>query len=176
MTCVDNNQYILKCYFFYQEKLSFELSPVMLMKGRKNPTEISGMRNANIKDAVAIMDFVQHLEKAVKSGKEEWDELKAAKTLRLKRTEQKLNKGLSFATISAYGGNGAVIHYKPNNITNAKIGRDMFLLDSGNDCTSRSITTITYFLSYAALKLSRFFHAWMRALKTQNVKKFVTLN
>ena len=90
------------------------------------------MLYANIKDAVAIMDFVQHMEKAVKSCEEEWNELKVAESLQLKQTEQKLNKGLSFETISAYGGNGAIIHYIPNNITNAKIGTEnMFLLDSG---------------------------------------------
>ena len=112
--------------------MTFGLSPVMLTKGRKNPTEIAGMEHANVKDAVALIDFVQRLEKTLKSGEEEWDELKAAKELKKKRAEQADNKGLSFATISAYGPNGAVIHYKPNNLTNAKIGRDnLYLLDSG---------------------------------------------
>ena len=104
----------------------------MLMKGRKNPTEVSGMQHANVKDAVALIDFVQHLERTIKSGEEEWDELKAAEVLKKKRMAQKLNKGLSFETISAYGANGAVIHYKPTNVTNTKIGRDnLYLLDSG---------------------------------------------
>ena len=108
------------------------MSPVMLMKGRKNPTEIRGMENANVKDAVALIDFVQHLEKTLKDGSEKWSELKASDMLQTKREEQALNKGLSFQTISAYGANGAVIHYKPNNITNAKITRDnLYLLDSG---------------------------------------------
>ena len=41
-------------------------------------------------------------------------------------------RGDSFNTIAAYGGNGAIIHYKPTEVTSAVLGRDsMFLLDSG---------------------------------------------
>ena len=43
-----------------------------------------------------------------------------------------LIKGPSFKTIAAYGPHGAIIHYKPNAVTNSKIGTDsLFLLDSG---------------------------------------------
>ena len=39
----------------------------------------------------------------------------------------------SFHTISAYGANAAVIHYKPSEVTDTKIGRDsLLLLDSGD--------------------------------------------
>ncbi len=52
--------------------------------------------------------------------------------LRLRRKEQAHYQSDSFKTISAYGPNAAVIHYKPNNDTNAPIGRDsLLLLDSG---------------------------------------------
>ena len=41
-------------------------------------------------------------------------------------------RGPSFGTISAYGSNGAIIHYKPTEVTDTKIGRDsLYLLDSG---------------------------------------------
>lgn len=40
--------------------------------------------------------------------------------------------GLSFPTISGYGSNGAIIHYRPERETAANIGTDkLFLVDSG---------------------------------------------
>lgn len=99
--------------------------------------EIRGMKAANIRDAVALIEFADILEQGMAKG-EEWDELKAASKLKKLRQQQPLNKGLSFPSISAYGSNGAVIHYKPNNQTNTKIGRDaFFLLDSGVFPSSR---------------------------------------
>ena len=89
------------------------------------------MKRAHIRDAVALIELADILETEMKMNVV-WDELKAAKKLKQLRGEQKHNRGLSFPTISAYGGNGAVIHYKPNNVTNTRIGYDAFyLLDSG---------------------------------------------
>ena len=89
------------------------------------------MKNANIRDAVAIIELAATLEDGLLKG-ENWDELKVAKTLKNLRKKQKYYKGLSFGTISAYGENGAIIHYKPNNVTNKKIGKEsLLLLDSG---------------------------------------------
>ena len=99
--------------------------------GGELQVEIRGMKASNIRDAVALIEFADILEVGMANG-EEWDELKAAAKLKKLRQQQPLNKGLSFPSISAYGPNGAVIHYKPNNQTNTKIGRDaFFLLDSG---------------------------------------------
>ena len=89
------------------------------------------MKSANLRDAVALIEMADILERGMNSG-EDWNELKVAEKLKKLRQQQALNKGLSFPSISAYGANGAVIHYKPNNKTNTKIGRDaFFLLDSG---------------------------------------------
>ena len=89
------------------------------------------MKNANVRDAVAIIKLAATLEEGILKG-EQWDELKVAEALKGFRKQQKYFKGLSFGTISAYGENGAIIHYKPNNATNKNIGRDsLLLLDSG---------------------------------------------
>ena len=82
------------------------------MKAVKNEVEINGMKSAHVKDAVALIDFMARLSKAVigrKSGKEEGvrdfeeklDELSVTKLLSKLRAEQKLNRGESFETISA---------------------------------------------------------------------------
>ena len=89
------------------------------------------MKNANVRDVVAIMELAATLEDGIIKG-EDWDELKVSKVLKKFRKKQKHFKGLSFQTISAYGENGAIIHYKPNNVTSKKIGRNsLLLLDSG---------------------------------------------
>ena len=89
------------------------------------------MKSANIRDSVAIMELASTLEDGILGG-EHWDELKVAKELEDLRKQQQYYKGLSFETISAYGENGAIIHYKPNKDTNKKIGKNsLLLLDSG---------------------------------------------
>ena len=48
------------------------------------------------------------------------------------RQMQKFNKGLSFDTISAIGGNGAIVHYKPEEKTAQVLNaNEVYLLDSG---------------------------------------------
>lgn len=44
-------------------------SPIVSMKAIKNPVEIQGMRNAHLKDAVALCDFLALLEKEVSRSK-----------------------------------------------------------------------------------------------------------
>ena len=66
------------------------------------------------------------------SAKRGWDEISAVKRVNELRSAQENFKSISFATISAFGSNGAVIHYKPTEATNKKITRDsLYLLDSG---------------------------------------------
>ncbi|CAL1270903.1 unnamed protein product [Larinioides sclopetarius] len=108
-----------------------EPSPIALLKVVKNPVEIKGMKNAALKDSVAIVDFIAMLEQQVWQGKH-WDEIKAAKTLAQFRKEQEGFQGESFTTISAVGPNGAIIHYRPQIISNRNINmKDLYLLDSG---------------------------------------------
>ncbi|XP_046656109.1 xaa-Pro aminopeptidase 1-like isoform X1 [Daphnia pulicaria] len=107
-------------------------SPLILLKATKNAVEVEGMRNAHLKDAVALCDFISLLQEQVQEGKEQWDELKVVHTLDEYRAQQDLNRGPSFSTIAAFGPNGAVIHYRPSVETNRVIDNSSFLLiDSG---------------------------------------------
>ncbi len=58
-----------------EEKLKFDLSPVMLRKSRKNEAEIEGMLRSHVRDSVALIDLAARLEEGMAKG-EEWDELK----------------------------------------------------------------------------------------------------
>jgi len=106
-------------------------SPLILMKAQKNDVEVIGMKNAHLRDAVALCDFMSLLQDEIRAGKE-WDELKVVTTLDAYRKQQSRSKGPSFSTIAGFGPNGAIIHYRPTKDTNRKIDNtSMLLIDSG---------------------------------------------
>ena len=95
-------------------------SPVLLAKAVKNDVEAEGMMEAHLKDAVAVCKFASQLEEEIKTGKH-WTEISAAKLILYYRSQQKHNKGISFHSISAFGSNGAIIHYLPSPETDKTI-------------------------------------------------------
>jgi len=108
-------------------------SPILDMKAIKNEVEISGMIESHIRDAVALCDWASMMEEQLQILKaENWTEISASNALTEFRQKQDDNKGLSFGTISAFGPNGAIIHYSPTPETDAKITQDsLFMVDSG---------------------------------------------
>jgi Xaa-Pro aminopeptidase len=103
-------------------------NPVMAMKARKNTQELTTIRNTHVKDGVALTKFLFWTE----HHKDSIDELQAAEKLLEFRQQQQDFFYPSFATISAYGANGAIIHYQPNEQSSVEIGKDnLYLLDSG---------------------------------------------
>lgn len=111
---------------------SFHLaaSPIAAMKAVKNATQIRGIADAHVRDGVAMVKFLKWLEEAVPGG---WvTEMSAAEQLRTFRAEDKGFKDQSFATISGYAANGAIIHYSADEQSNAKLrARGLYLIDSG---------------------------------------------
>jgi len=108
-------------------------SPILDMKGIKNQVETNGMIQAHIRDAIALCDWAALMEEQLEVvGASNWTEISAANKLTEYREEISDNKGLSFGTISAFGPNGAIIHYSPTADTDAKITRNsLFMVDSG---------------------------------------------
>lgn len=105
-------------------------SPVLTTKAVKDETEQRILRDAHVRDAVAVMQLLMHLENAVPKGTE--SELSAAEYVNKRRSKQKDSRGPSFATISASGPNAALAHYNPTKDTNRNLTVDeMFLIDSG---------------------------------------------
>ncbi|XP_076058847.1 xaa-Pro aminopeptidase 1-like isoform X2 [Oratosquilla oratoria] len=114
-----------------EEKRLLAVSPVLEMKSQKNEVEIEGMKNSHIRDAVALVSFLSFMEEEMKTGGT-WDEITASEKLLEYRQEQDHFMGLSFETISAFGPNGAVIHYRPKPETKRQITTNsLYLLDSG---------------------------------------------
>ncbi|MCL4131510.1 UNVERIFIED_CONTAM: hypothetical protein GTU68_066011 [Idotea baltica] len=103
----------------------------MIRKARKNERESQVMKEAQIKDAVALVEFFAFLEKEIESGAS-WDEISVLTPLTNFRKEQDHYMGSSFEAISAFGSNGAIVHYVPSPKTKKQITTEsLYLLDSG---------------------------------------------
>lgn len=105
-------------------------SPVAIMKAVKNRKEIDGMKAANIRDAVALCQYLEWLEKEVPCGTV--TECSAAnKSLDFRRKQDKF-VSLSFGTISSSGATGSIIHYQPSEDDDRPVSVDqIYLCDSG---------------------------------------------
>ena len=105
--------------------------PVDMLKAIKNETEITGLKNALIRDGVALTKFYIWLENALDAG-EKVTELDISRQLRHFRSEQPLYFGESFETIAGYGEHGAIPHYGATEASNAAIEKKgLLLIDSG---------------------------------------------
>lgn len=113
-----------------KEQCITKLTPIALKKAIKNDVEITGMRNAHIRDAIALCEYFAWLEREVPKGCV--TEVSGAHQLELYRRELDDYVSLSFATISSSGPNGAVIHYCPTAETDRSLNtEELYLCDSG---------------------------------------------
>lgn len=99
--------------------LLMEDSPVTTMKAVKNSTEIRHLKEAHVKDGVAVTRLMHWMK--TRAGVEEITEIQAAKQLKVYRQQMEGYLEESFAPIIAYGAHGAIIHYEADENTNAVI-------------------------------------------------------
>lgn len=127
-----------------KHKVHLSPSPLALLKCVKTEAELAGMQRAQVKDAVALCEFLFWLEKEVPKGTV--TEISAADKAQNLRSKQADFISLSFDTISSIGPHGAIIHYKPKPETDAVITTDqIYLIDSGaqyRDGTTDTTRTI----------------------------------
>ena len=98
------------------------------IKACKNEVEIKNIRNAHFLDGLAICKFICWLEQHI----DKTTEISAAEKLLWFRQQADSFVDLSFATISAFGANAAIVHYKSTIETNSTINKEnLYLLDSG---------------------------------------------
>ena len=99
-------------------------------KAIKNTTEIDHLRNAMIKDGIALLRFYRWLEKLIPSGC--ITEHDCVVQLKHFRSQQEKYFGESFSAIVGYRANGAIVHYRPNKQHSASIQNEgLLLIDSG---------------------------------------------
>ena len=101
-----------------------------ILKACKDEHEIKNIRNALLKDGVALVKFFRWLEDNI--GKKEITEVSLAEKLTEFRSQQEGFVGNSFATIAGYKDHGAIIHYSatPESAYSIK-PKGLLLLDSG---------------------------------------------
>ena len=100
------------------------------LKAIKGKAEIANIRNAMIKDGVALVKFYRWLEENI--GKEAITEVTIDEKLTSLRSHQKNYIGNSFATIAGYKDHGAIVHYTANDQTAYTLKPEgILLLDSG---------------------------------------------
>ena len=105
-------------------------SPVLRFRACKNDVEVKNIRNAHVKDGVAMAKFLYWLKENV--GKMPLTEIAVENKLYELRSRGKDYITPSFHTISAYKGNAAMMHYSASPTSNAKLKPEGFLLvDSG---------------------------------------------
>jgi len=114
------------------------------LKGVKSDIELANIRNAYIKEGVAMTKLLKWLDDAIKAGKVLTED-DVATTLTNLRKQQANCLGDSFSTISAYGANAAQAHYRHEGSGAALQPDNFYLLDTGGqylDGTTDTTRTI----------------------------------
>lgn len=116
--------------------------PCIEPKSIKNKAEQESLRAAHIRDGVALVSFLYWLD----MNDDLITELDVVARLEEFRCRDNSYRGPSFFTISGWGANGAIVHYRATSDTNAPIDPPgLLLLDSGgqyNDGTTDITRTI----------------------------------
>ena len=122
---------ILHLQALQQNQVVQDINPSTLFKSQKAPSEIAHVRNAMIKDGIALCHFYHWLESALARG-ESINELTIDEKITAFRAGQEGFIGLSFSTIAGFNANGALPHYRATAEQFSEIqGNGLLLIDSG---------------------------------------------
>ena len=104
--------------------------PIEEFKSVKNSNELNGFKVSHLKDGLAFLKLFFWLEKNLSS--QDLTEITVSKKLFELRSLEETFICESFAKISAFKDNGAIIHYKADKSSDKKIDKDgLYLIDSG---------------------------------------------
>ena len=144
--------------------VKYSEDPCTNLKIIKNTTEIKGSKDSHIRDGISICKFLFWLEKEIKKNKE-ITELTTSKKLYEFRKRNKLFRGLSFETISGFGSNSSIIHYRVSKKTNKILKKNnLYLFDSGAQYLDGT-TDVTRTISIGENPTSEQKDAFTRVLK-----------
>lgn len=104
--------------------------PCLLPKACKHPAEIKATTAAHLRDGVAMVRFLSWFDQEAPKGI--LTEIECVRALEGFRRDTGLLKDISFDTIAGAGPNGAIVHYRVTDASNAPvIPGSLFLIDSG---------------------------------------------
>ncbi|XP_071819759.1 xaa-Pro aminopeptidase 1-like isoform X3 [Apostichopus japonicus] len=135
-----------------------EASPILLMKARKNPTEMEGLRQACKKDSISLCELFGWIQEKVDAMTDEQattGDLTYLSELIIEDEAYKVRErwgheftGHSFKSISAFAEHGAIIHYSSSETTDVPVTKQgTYMLDSGSQFKDGT-TDITRTLHY----------------------------
>ncbi len=106
------------------------MDPCTMPRACKNATELEGARRAHIRDGAALTNFLHWIATAGQINPP--DEKEAVAKLEAFREATGVLKDLSFDTIGAANGHGALPHYRPTERSNERCAQgSLLLVDSG---------------------------------------------
>lgn len=125
---LSNANYALYKTITKKSELVDFVNPTNLLKAMKNEVEQECIRDAYLKDSVAVTRFIYQMSKEDVTN---MTEVSAAEKIDSLRREIDGFLDLSFPTISAYAENGAIIHYEPGEKEVPLKEKGMLMVDSG---------------------------------------------
>jgi Xaa-Pro aminopeptidase len=104
--------------------------PCLLPKARKHPAEIAATKAAHLRDGAAMARFLHWFDQEAPKGA--LTEIACVRALEGFRRDTGVLKDISFDTIAGAGANGAIVHYRVTEGSNAPLTPGcLFLIDSG---------------------------------------------
>lgn len=154
-------------------KIVEHANPTILFKAMKNPVELENIRQAHIKDGVAITKFMHWVK--TRYDKETITELSSADKLTGFRAEQEGYIRDSFEPLCAFKDHAAMMHYSPCPETDVKLESGAFFLnDTGGGYFEGSTDiTRTFILGSVDDEMKKYFTAVVRAMMNLSRAKFL---
>jgi len=119
------------------------------IKAIKNPVEIKGFRQANIKDSVALVKFFAWMEEElVAKNRTDLNEYQIGLKNKEMREDQENYMGESFAPICGCGANAAIIHYEQNENLHSDMNKNLIILCDTGAQYKEGTTDITRTVHY----------------------------
>lgn len=148
-------------------------NPTILMKAMKNPVELENIRQAHIKDGIAITKFMHWVK--TRYDKEDITELSSAAKLTEFRAEQEGYIRDSFEPLCAFADHAAMMHYSPCEETDVVLKEGaLFLNDTGGGYYEGSTDiTRTFVLGSVDAQMKKYFTAVVRAMMRLSRARFL---
>lgn len=148
-------------------------NPTILMKAMKNPVELENIKEAHIKDGIAITRFMYWVK--TRYDKEKITELSSVDKLTSLRAEQEGYIRDSFEPLCAFADHAAMMHYSPSEESDVQLKESAFFLnDTGGGYYQGSTDiTRTFVLGSVDQEMKKYFTAVVRAMMRLSRAKFL---
>ena len=154
-------------------KIAEAANPTILMKAMKNDVELENIKEAHIKDGIAITKFMYWIK--TRYDKEDITELSSADKLTSLRAAQEGYIRDSFEPLCAFADLAAMMHYSPSKETDVVLKEGaMFLNDTGGGYYEGSTDiTRTFILGSIDQDMKKYFTAVVRAMMNLSRANFL---